>query len=169
MIKNNGVIGVIVIFITIILQSTILSEVSVRGIKPDFVLIMIILFANYSGRMKGQILGFTMGLVQDFLSLAPLGFNALINTTIGYLSGATSGKIFLDPIVVPMVFVLIGTFLKSTLAYFLLSIFLIDKADTIFTSKLLIELSLNVVITPLLYLFFKIIKVFPSSLNARLS
>ncbi len=169
MIKSNGIIGIIVIFITIILQSTILSDMSVYGIKPDFVLIMIILFANYSGRMKGQLLGFSTGLVQDFLSLSPLGFNALINTIIGYLGGATSGKIFLDPIVVPMVFVFIGTILKSTIAYFLLSVFLVDKADTIFTSLLFIELGLNVVITPLIYLFLKLIRVFPSSSNARMS
>lgn len=169
MVKRNRIIGISVIIITIILQSTILSKLSINGIKPDLSLIMIILFSNYEGRMKGQLLGFSSGLVQDFLSLSPLGFNALINTIIGYFSGATSGKIFLDPIVVPIVFIIIGTFLKSILSFILLSIFVTEKADTIFTGFLFIELGLNIVITPFVYLFLKLIRVFPSSNNSRLS
>ncbi len=169
MIKKNNSIGIIVLFITIILQSTILTNISVYGIKPDFVLIMIILLSNYSGKIKGQLLGFSSGLVEDFLSLSPLGFNALIKMVIGYFGGATSGKIFLDPIVVPIIFVFIGTFLKSILSFLLLSIFMKEKADSIFTSALLIEFALNIIITPFMYLFLKLIRVFPLSNSSRIS
>lgn len=169
MIKKNSSIGVILLFTTIILQSTILTNISIYGIKPDYVLIMIILLSNYSGKIKGQLLGFSSGLVEDFLSLSPLGFNALINTIIGYFAGATSGKIFLDPIVVPVIFVFIGTLLKSLLSFIVLSIFIAEKADSIFTNALLVELALNIIITPFLYLLLKLIRVFPSSNNSRIS
>ncbi len=168
MIKRNGLIGILVIFITIILQSTILVNVAINGIKPDFVLIMVILFANYSGAIKGQVLGFSAGLVIDFLSLSPLGFNAVINTILGYLGGSTSGKIFFDPIVVPIVFIFIGTLVKAVLSFFLFLFFFTEKVDSIFTTSLLIEIGLNIVITPFIYLLFKLIRVFPSSSNSRI-
>lgn len=168
MLKHNGILGVIVIFITIILQSTILNNLSINDIKPDLVMIMILLFSNNSGKIKGQFLGFSVGLVEDFLSLAPLGFNAFLHTIIGYLAGSTSGKIFFDPIVVPIVFILIGTLLKSVLSFILLSLFLTEKVDSIFTSALLLEIGLNVIITPFIYLLFKLIRVFPSSKKSRI-
>ncbi|MCK5672620.1 MAG: rod shape-determining protein MreD [Spirochaetales bacterium] len=167
--KSNGFIGVIVLFITIILQSTILTKISINGIKPDFVLVIIILYSNYFGKIKGQLLGFSSGLVVDFLSLSPLGFNSLINTIIGYLAGATSGKIFLDSIVVPIIFVFIGTLVKALFSYVLLSLFIAEKAGSIFSSFLITEFALNIIITPFLYLFLKLIRVFPSSNNSRIS
>jgi len=166
-IKRSGLIGIIVIFSTIILQSTILNNLSINGIKPDFVMVMLILYSNNLGKIKGQVLGFSVGLVGDFLSLSPLGFNAVIHTIIGYLSGNTSGKIFFDPIVVPIVFIFIGTILKSVLSLLLLSFLIPDKAYSIFTGSLLLEIGLNVVITPFIYLFLKLIRVIPSSKNSR--
>jgi len=92
-----------------------------------------------------------------------------INTLLGYLAGATSGKIFLDSIVVPIIFVFIGTLVKSLISYVLLSLFIAEKAGSIFTSFLIIEFALNIIITPFLYLFLKLIRVFPSSNNSRIS
>jgi rod shape-determining protein MreD len=72
-VKNkNSFIGLLIILFVIILQSTILSDISIKGIKPDIVLILIILFSNYSGSFTGQTTGFTTGMVEDFLSLSPM-------------------------------------------------------------------------------------------------
>jgi len=167
--RKNSITGVILIFLTIILQTTILAKFTFKGIKPDYVLIMIILLSNYTGSIKGQLLGFTSGLVEDFLSLSPLGFNSLVNTVIGYLAGITSGKIFLDPILVPVVFIFIGTLLKSFLSFLIFSFFLKEKADFIYTGSLLIEIGMNIILTPFIYLFLKVIRVLPSSTNSRIS
>lgn len=166
--KKNSYFGIILVFITLILQTTILANISFKGIKPDYVLIMLILLSNNMGSIKGQLLGFSTGIVEDFLSLSPLGFNSLIKTIIGYLSGTTYGKIFLDPIFVPIIFVFLGTLIKSLLSYLLLSIFIAEKAEFIFTSALLIEIALNILITPLLYLILKLIRVLPFSNNSRI-
>jgi rod shape-determining protein MreD len=169
LVKKNNIFGILIIFSTIILQSTILNNFTLKGVKPDYVLIMIILFANFSGSIKGQLIGFSSGLIEDFLSLSPLGFNSLMNAVIGYLGGTTSGKIFLDPIVVPIVFVFIGTLLKSFLSFILLSLFLTEKSASIYTSAFLIELGLNLVITPFIYLFFKLLRILPTSNDSRIS
>jgi len=166
--KNNSYIGIIVVFITLILQTTILANISFKGIKPDFVLILLVLMSNNMGSIKGQLLGFSTGIVEDFLSLSPLGFNSLIKAIIGYLAGITSGKIFFDPILVPMIFVFLGTLIKNFLMYLLLSIFIPEKAGFIFTSALLIEISLNTIITPVLYLLLKLIRALPFSNDSRI-
>ena len=169
MIRKNSITGVIVIFLTIILQTTILGKFTFRGIKPDYVLIMVILISNYRGSIKGQLLGFTSGLIEDFLSLSPLGFNSLVNTVIGYLAGITSEKIFLDPILVPVVFIFIGTLLKTFLSFLIFLIFLKEKADFIYTSSLLIEIGMNIILTPFIYMFLKVIRVLPISTDSRIS
>ena len=167
--KKKSLVGIVIIFITIILQTTVLGNVAFRNVKPDFVLIMIILISNYLGGIKGQLIGFLSGLVEDFLSLSPFGFNALIKTVIGYLSGKTEGKIFLDPIVVPIIFVFTGTMIKSFLSFMLILVFSPEKADAVFSITLLIETGMNIIITPILYLVLKLLKVLPSSNSSRIS
>jgi len=167
--RKNSITGVILIFLTILLQTTILAKFTFKGIKPDYVLIIIILLSNYRGSIKGQLLGFTSGLVEDFLSLSPMGFNSLINSVIGYLAGITSGKIFLDPILVPVVFVFIGTLLKSFLSFIIFSFFLLEKADSVYTGSFLIEIGMNIILTPFIYLLLKLFRVLPTSTNSRIS
>lgn len=167
--KKNSLVGIFVIFLTIILQTTVLNNIAFKGIKPDFAVIMIILISNNLGSIRGQLLGFFSGLVEDFLSLSPFGFSALIKSVLGYLGGTTEGKIFLDPIVVPIIFVFIGTIIKSFLAFLLILIFSPEKSGSVFSISLLIEISMNVIFTPFLYLILKIIRVLPTSGNSKIS
>lgn len=166
--KKNSYIGIILVFITLVLQTTILVNISFRGIKPDFVLIMIILMSNNMGSIKGQLLGFFIGIIEDFVSLSPLGFNSLIKAILGYLAGKTAGKIFFDPILVPVIFVFLGTLIKKLLTFILLLIYIPEKSGFIFTSALLIEIALNIIITPLLYLILKLLRALPFSNNSRI-
>lgn len=167
--KKKNLLGIVIIFITIILETTVLGNVAFRDVKPDFVLIMIILISNYLGSIKGQLIGFTSGLIEDFLSLSPFGFSALIKAVIGYLSGKTEGKIFLDPIAAPIIFVFTGTMIKSFLSFLLILVFSPEKADTVFSIALLIEICMNIILTPFIYLILKLIRVLPSSNNSRIS
>ena len=168
MYKKHSLPGLIIIIVTLILQTTVLDRVSFNDVKPDFVLIMIVLISNYLGSIKGQLIGFFSGLVEDFFSLSPFGFSALIKTVIGYLSGKTESKIFLDPIVVPIIFVFTGTIIKFLLSFLLIIVFSSDKAGTVFSIALLIEIGLNIILTPILYLMLKLIRVLPSSNSSRI-
>lgn len=166
--KKHSLPGLIIIIVTLILQTTVLNRVSFNDVKPDFALIMIVLISNYLGSIKGQLIGFFSGLVEDFFSLSPFGFSALIKTVIGYLSGKTESKIFLDPIVVPIIFVFTGTIIKSLLSFFLIIAFSSEKAGAVFSIALLIEIGLNIILTPILYLMLKLIRVLPSSNSSRI-
>ncbi len=166
---NRGIFfNILVLFLTVVLQSTLLNSITLIGVKPDLVLVLVILTSNYSGKIKGEIMGFSAGLAEDFLSLSPFGFNALIKTVVGYLGGATEGKIFLDPLVVPAVFVLIGTIIKAFLGFILLAFFYPEKTDIIFSVNLLVEMGMNILVTPFLYFFLKLIKIIPQSGNPRI-
>lgn len=169
MYKKNTLVGILVIIATIILQTTVLNSISYKGIKPDLVLIMIILISNNSGSIKGQLYGFFSGLIEDFLSLSPFGASALIKSVIGYLGGVTEGKIFLDPVVVPVIFVFFGSLIKSILLFIIILVFSPEKSNLVFSISLLIEIGMNIILTPFLYLALKVMRVLPASGNSRIS
>jgi len=158
---------IFVVFIAIVLKTTVLSDFAFKGIKPDIILIMIIIISNFSGSYTGEIVGFSTGILEDLLSMSPLGFNAFINTFIGYLSGITVGKIFLHPLIITVFQVIIGTLIKSLLTFLLLLIFVNGKADSVYTLSFIFELLFNIIITPVIFFLLKTLKLLPLTTNSR--
>ncbi|MCK5007202.1 MAG: rod shape-determining protein MreD, partial [Spirochaetales bacterium] len=62
------------IAVAVVLQSTLLHWVAVRGVIPDLGLIVLVFVAIRRGSMTAQLSGFASGVVEDVLSLSPLGF-----------------------------------------------------------------------------------------------
>lgn len=151
----------VLIITAIVLQSTLLQRLSIAGVVPDISLMLLIFFANRQGCMQGQISGFASGLVQDFLSTAPLGFYAFIRTITGFLYGLTKGKFFVDPILLPIILVVVGTLFKALLTG-ILGLFFIppESIEPVFGQKLWIELGFNALISPFLFGLLKVFKVF---------
>lgn len=151
----------IIIASVIIIQTTLLKNIRIAGARPDFSLILLIFFANHSGRMEGQLLGFISGVLEDLLSLSPLGFHMLIRTITGYIYGITKGKIFVDPILIPIVLVVTGTLLKILLGLILASIVLDESMiQMVFGQKVWVELGFNAVLAPFIFGFLKIFKIY---------
>ena len=71
----------------VLLQTTVLGIVAVGGVTPDLQLILLVFLALRRGSMSGQLAGFAGGLLEDLVSLAPLGFHALVRTLVGFTSG----------------------------------------------------------------------------------
>ncbi len=149
----------------IIFQSTLLNNMEVFDTKPDLVLIVIVIFSNYFGSLKGELFGAASGLVEDFLTLSPLGFNTFVRTLTGYLAGVTRGKIFLDPIVTPVILVIFFTLFRAVINYLLLIIFVPDSATMVFTSTFLIHIVINIILTPFILLFLRLTKLVPKHEN----
>lgn len=151
----------IIIFITIFLETTILKNFRIAGAKPDIALIFLVFFANYEGSLKGQLLGFGSGFLEDLLSLSPLGFNTMIRTTIGYLYGFTKGKIFIDPILMPIILVGIASLLKIVFGVVLVAVFLDSHTlSLVVGARIWAELGFNVLLSPFLFGFLKMFRVF---------
>ena len=139
----------------IVLQSVVFPAGLIRGAVPDLALILLCFSAHHHGSYRGELSGFAGGIVLDALSLAPLGFHALIRTFIGFLYGLFRGKIFIDPIFVPVVMVVVATIIKAILGYLLSAIFAPEIATTVFSERFGIELGLNAVIAPFFFALLK--------------
>ena len=144
----------------IVLQSTLFQNGLIRGAVPDIALLLLVFSANQHGSMKGEGAGFATGLLHDFLSLAPLGFHALIGTLIGFLGGLSRGRLILDPILIPVMFAVVATLLKALLSIILFALFLPELVGTVFNVQFGITLGLNALIAPFLYSLLHFARIF---------
>jgi rod shape-determining protein MreD len=151
--------ALVIILIAGLLQSTLLSRLTFLYAIPDLTLVILVYTAYVNGTMCGQVTGFFSGLLLDFISVAPLGYNALTRTLIGALTGFMKGTFFLDVIFLPM-FLCAGATIAKALSRNLLSILLagVVPAYNFFLPYFWVELGLNIVIAPLLFAFLKLFK-----------
>jgi rod shape-determining protein MreD len=71
----------------VILQLVIVPLISIEGITPDFITIVLIYFVLSSGQFYGTVLGFTFGLIFDLVSGGVLGSAMFAKTLTGFLAG----------------------------------------------------------------------------------
>ena len=142
-----------------LLQSTLLSRLAILHTVPDLALGVLVYTAYVNGTMTGQVTGFTSGVALDFLSAAPLGFNALVRTVIGALTGLLKGTFFLDVLILPMILCAVATLVKALMIA--TTGFLFAGAIPVydFTKPTLwIELAYNAVTAPILFAFLNLFK-----------
>ena len=98
-----------------IIESSILSNITFLYVVPDLVLICSLYFSMLNGKTFGETTGFISGLILDFITGIPFGFNCLYRTIIGYVYGLFSKTIIISGIIMPMLSVGIGTIAKTLL------------------------------------------------------
>jgi len=153
--------SVVTMAICILLQSTILNRVAIRGVRPDLALIVLIFVSMRRGPMVGQVSGFATGFLEDMMNVSPLGFHSLLRTVIGYVYGLLSGNVFIDPFLMPIVLTVIATILKGILAGIVSAVFGLAASGFItFTGRLWIEVGYNGVIAPFLFALLNLFKMF---------
>jgi rod shape-determining protein MreD len=77
----------LVVFLCVIVQSSILSYVDVFGGTPDLVLVVLVSVALLRGSIFGAVAGFWAGILLDTATLATLGVTALLLTIAGFWIG----------------------------------------------------------------------------------
>jgi len=139
-----------------LLQSTLISRISFFNVVPDLALCIVVFSAYVNGTMPGQLSGFFSGLFLDFLSASPLGLNCLVRTVIGALAGIFKGAFFLDFFFLPVILCSLATILKA-LVILIIHLFMGSAvpAYSFTSSKLWIELGLNALCAPLLFLLLR--------------
>ncbi len=148
------------IALAVVLQSTLLHWVAIRGVIPDLGLIILVFVAIRRGSMTAQLSGFATGVVEDFLSLSPLGFHAFIRTVVGFVYGLTVGSIFVDPILMPVLLTIAATLFKALISSLLVSFLAIPaEGFSVFTGPLWIEMGYNTVLAPFLFALLGLFKV----------
>jgi len=139
----------------VLVESTILSNISFLLVIPDLVLICSIYFSILNGRLYGEINGVTSGLLLDFITGVPMGFNCFYRTLIGYLFGLFTDSIIISGVIIPMLTVGIGTIAKR-LFILLLSFFYPRNNLQIYgfiSYNFLFEFIINILLAPLIFKF----------------
>jgi rod shape-determining protein MreD len=140
-----------------ILQSTLIPNIAfLKNISPDLALCVLVFSAYINGTMTGQVSGFFSGLFIDFLSVAPLGMSSLIRTLIGALAGLFKDSLFLDYIIMPVILCSSATVIKVIMRFLLHLV--MDPIRAYSLIEFLIELGLNALCAPLLFLLLRIFK-----------
>lgn len=81
-----------------ILQTTTVPLISIYGIKPDLLILVLCMYAFKTEVIPGLAIGFLLGLTQDFYSPEILGQNALAKTITGFFAGLFNQKVMrIDP------------------------------------------------------------------------
>ena len=143
----------LILLCSVIIETSILSNISFLPAVPDLVMICVLYFSFLNGKNYGQVSGFLSGLLLDFLSASPLGFNCLFRTVIGYLSGLFRKTINSSGIIVPSIIGFLATILKVFLIWLISLFFKSIKIYNIFTFSFLFELVMNILLTPLIFKF----------------
>jgi rod shape-determining protein MreD len=87
---------VLLVVVTLIIQSTIGLDVRIAGAHPDLMLLLPIVFGIAGGPEDGALVGFLAGMAADLLLPTPLGLSALVDCLVGFAVGASTGTLTLE-------------------------------------------------------------------------
>jgi rod shape-determining protein MreD len=152
---------VLFLAIAVVLQSTVLGKIAIGGVRPDIALIVLVFASLRRGSMVGQVSGFASGILEDFMSVSPLGFHPLMRTVIGYVYGIFAGNVFVDPFLMPMILTVIATLIKGLLSGLISAVFGIASSGFLyFAGRIWIEVGYNAVLSPFLFALLNLLKIF---------
>jgi len=117
----------VIIVVALLIQLTLINSITIMGLKPDLIMVVVVVFSLLKGEKEGTISGFASGLLQDIFSTGLLGINALAKTVIGFSCGIIKEKIFHEHIlfIIPVI-TFIASFMQSILIFLLLHAFGIE-------------------------------------------
>lgn len=150
MVKSFSISFIILLTLAIV-ETAILSNITILPAVPDLVLLSSIYISLLNGRGMGEATGFTSGLVLDFLGGAPFGFNCIFRTIISYISGFFGGTLNYNGFFIPFLIGIIATLVKAFLIW-IISLFYTSILNyTIFSFPFLFELVANALLAPVIF------------------
>ncbi len=79
--------------IVILIQLLFGTWMTIREVRPDFVLMLVLFVGRLQGKVLGQLYGFTIGLIADGIGIGSfMGLSALAKTVAGFGAGLLKGK-----------------------------------------------------------------------------
>ncbi len=142
----------IVAGLLVFVQVTWLGNLSIAGAQPNLSLFLIMLYGHRAGVQRGQVAGFAVGLLQDALGSAPLGFYAVLGLVAGAIAGSTRGAFRSDSIIAPPMLALIVMIGRGIAALFLsLILGLPSVRENLFSLASLVDIGFMVVVSPIVF------------------
>jgi len=157
------IVTTILMVVSLILQThTSFDSVRIFNTKIDLVFIVTVYMGYSFGSFYGQVTGFIGGLLQDSLSLTPLGMNAFSKMSLGFIVGMFGREIIQSNLLTVSILVFVASIIKGVITLMLCYIFnegLIDSTIRI----ILPEAFINGLFSPILFYVFD--KLFASELE----
>ncbi len=100
----------VVLFLNLILQSTVLQHIAIIGVVPNTALIIILSMALLRGSTEGAAVGLFAGLLQDFFFGSSIGYYAFLGMATGYIAGKFNKGFYRENYLMPMLLTFLATF-----------------------------------------------------------
>lgn len=162
MLRNirNGLIIILTILGTFIIQTSILPALSIGQIKPNLMLIVIASYSFMLGDCPGIFIGCLGGVVQDIFYGQILGLSGIIYALIGYLCGKFKKLLYVEDLSFPLLMIAVSDLLYGFINYVFLflvrnRLYLRTFFRTVVLPEMLYTVLLAIVIYPPLSLLYR--------------
>ena len=85
--RSDYFFSIILFFPLLIIQTTVIPFIAVRGIVPDLIVILLVFYTLRNGQVYGTVLGFIYGFLFDLITGSLLGSTMLSKTLAGFVAG----------------------------------------------------------------------------------
>jgi len=124
---KKAIVFIISFLIALILQVALMGVFQIGGAKPDFFLILLVLWAWYNGWREGVISGFIIGILEDILFFPLWGINAFTLCIVGFIVGEIREKVYEENLILLLIIMCSATVLNGFLLLFFSSVFHISS------------------------------------------
>ena len=90
--RSDYTLSIVLFFPLLIIQTTVIPLISVNGIVPDIIIILLVFYSMRIGQLYGPILGFIYGFLFDLITGSLLGSTMLSYTLAGFIAGYFSNE-----------------------------------------------------------------------------
>lgn len=97
------------LFVTALIQSTIVAHVDIWGVFPDLPLLWVVSWGLLRGARQGMVWGFIAGVALDVFAGGPFGAGTLSMIAAGFLVGLTEPTLFRSHLALPLVAAFVAT------------------------------------------------------------
>lgn len=106
-------IGASILLLLALLQSTLVPQVPVLGVRPDLVLLVVLAWVMVRGLYEGAVAAFCGGIALDLLSSPPMGAHALALLLTVVPAGLLGAPMYRENLAFPVVGAFLATFLYN--------------------------------------------------------
>ncbi|WP_319561601.1 rod shape-determining protein MreD [Marispirochaeta sp.] len=164
---RHPVVQIAILIGLILFETVIVRELNLIGIELALYLVFFVFIAHAQGSMKAVVIGFCVGLAVDFLSAGPLGLHSFSMSLIGYLAGSLRGKLFLDPIFMPMLLMLAAGLINLIAGTLIIALFSIEVSSHPFSSSFVFMLLAHALLSPICFGLMRLVGIVPLNLRSE--
>ena len=135
-----------------VLQTTWFSPLKLWGAFPDLVLVVLSYRAHLLGVQRAQIGGFIVGIVEDALSVSPIGFFAVVRSVHSAVLGFTKDAVRADNVVTPIVLIAVAYVVKTFGIVLVAAVIgLTELHPLVFSAETAVEFGLTAFVAPFMF------------------